>query len=384
MRAWLIGACAITLAACDRSLSEPNEEARAKQVRAVELEAGGDWTGALAELSSALAVDPASAEAALASGDLLSRMGFLTRAVEMYETATGRAAGDPRGHLRLARLYRANGRAELSARSVEAAHKAAESDPDVQIEVGRLRLENDDVWGAAAVLGRAIRARPPDTEVLYLLGVLEHRRQAYTEAQAFLDRAVVSDGRHVPAILELASLLRERGRSREALGLLNRARAALGQLPSALLLEAAGVRRDLGRIEEAQALAAESVERATLERAIAARRARLWTAPEGAALRRKLSADLLLVGDAEGAEGIARGWVERAPADASAWTALARSCLARGAQLCVETACQRLIGLEGADPAELARLAEALATAGLGDSARAIQDRIDAVAAAPP
>lgn len=329
------------LACGESTLREPSPTAARLIAEAGARTEACEWDAALELLQQALAADPESADAALAAGRLLKRMGELPEALEQFDMANRRAPRDPRPLLELARLYRDSGRPENADHAIEAAAAAAGRDPAVLIEVGRLHLQRDETWRAADALGAALRANPKEVEAIYLLGVMEARRQAWGEAELQLRRAVELAPGHEAAHIELARLLSTKDRQREAIALLQRFERTAGRASASLLSERAAIYTRWGDTAAAGPIAAAATQAEAREQQLTEGWSRLWTAGDDVEVRRALAKLLLEQGDREAATGLLCGCTHIQPDDQAAWRAL----LAFGSGACASEAEARLLAL---------------------------------------
>jgi tetratricopeptide (TPR) repeat protein len=199
-------------------------EGRAAYARALQLEAQGNHSGALALLWSASGLAPHDADIQNALGDALARLGALDAAIDAYRHAL---AEDPR--LRTAAnnliltLVKA-GRGEEAVARARALVDEGPQDPDRWFTLGLAQSEQD-VEAATATFHRVLQLAPRHTLARYNLALVLKRADRLSEAIDTLQQALDTDPRP-EAFYTLGVIYWQQGNTDGALRALRQAVAA--------------------------------------------------------------------------------------------------------------------------------------------------------------
>jgi CRISPR-associated protein Csy1 len=165
---------------------------------------------AIADLDSALALDPSQARIWNELGILCADAGDNERAIGAFERATLADAGYARAWNNLGNALRTAGRV---AAAVSAAEHAVSADPAYALawsNLGALKRDVGDDEGAEAALRRALELQPRLRSAVLTLAGLLRDRSALAEAALLFARAAELDPREPGAQLQLAGTLAER------------------------------------------------------------------------------------------------------------------------------------------------------------------------------
>ncbi|HEY0099771.1 MAG TPA: tetratricopeptide repeat protein [Pyrinomonadaceae bacterium] len=219
-------------AALGEAKSEVVKPAARAELGAALFEAGL-FEEALAELSAAVALDPANADAVLWLALTQRERKDIAAAGRTLEAAIARGIETPALYAALAEVYEASGHIE---NAIPAMRLAIERDP--QNEAYRFRygmLLTDTKAPAAAIirLQESLTLFPRSSKLWFALGVAQAASDKYDEAARSFDRALEFEPRFAPALAYLGMTHAQQGRFGEAVALYERALAINDQLAAA-------------------------------------------------------------------------------------------------------------------------------------------------------
>lgn len=244
----------------------------------------GDIGRAADEYQQVLASDPNNHEACLMLGSLLGEAGQLDQAASLLRKAAANKADDATACITLAHVLRAMGDTKNaidsleegvrrdpddcdaictlgsmlaeSGRDTEAVEQfssAVELNPqrgDAWLALGAMQIRQNQPEAAAGTLETALRLNPGDREAKLQLGIALIKLERLDDAESILRQAITDHSDYPELYFWLANALKQRGNLSGALESNTSARA-LAPDSTAYRVQAAAIREDMGKTDEA-------------------------------------------------------------------------------------------------------------------------------------
>jgi len=359
--------------------------------------ATGDWAGAARELDSVTASDPRNADAWIATGMLLRRLGKDDEALQAFGKALAAEPEQPVALLSQAIVYLTRDDLDAAKPFLDKAGKIAPLKPMLEFANGLLALKEKRNEDARAALQRLLEAVPTYRPALLLAGALNYATERYDLAENSYAAYLRSDSNNAYARKMLAATLIAKGRSDAALEVIG---PAISQTrdPEILILSGRAnlalgrVQRARAHLEEATKVAPDNAD-ARLNLAfvhlVSGRRnaaasefeAALKLRSDDARANRAYCMMLLADGRIDLAARAARAFLDRAPKSPDAHTLVGAVELARKNDAGARSSFEQALTLNPSFIPAAEALADIDQRAGVPD---ALKKRLDAVLAADP
>ncbi len=223
------------------------------------------------ELEAALGLRPQSAAALALQGDLLQQQKRPKEAIEAYQRALERDAGEVRAHLGLGTIYATSGNRKSALRELELAADAEPRNLELHLRLGAIAEAEGQLPAAQRAYRRATQINPNKAPAWLALGRAQRRLDLLEDATSSLQRCLELDSASTEARLELAAVRTQAGAFEDAEDLYRQVLQGQPELPAARLglaqsYEAAGnlaesleLRQALATQDASQAEAAEAL-----------------------------------------------------------------------------------------------------------------------------
>ncbi len=182
---------------------------------------GGDLPGALSQVETMLAKQPANADAWVLKGDLLDRLATGTEAVQQaYQQALVVRADHANAHAALVALFLAKNQTEAARQQLAAMRKLLPRHPQTLLFDGQIAMLDGDLTRARERFQDLLRVLPEHVVVLQSAGAVELRLNAPVQAEVLLSKAVALAPGSLTARRLLAQSYLAQGQPDRALGAL--------------------------------------------------------------------------------------------------------------------------------------------------------------------
>lgn len=359
--------------------------------------ASGDWAGAERELHSVTASAPKNAEAWIASGLLMRRLGRDDAAAGAFAKAIEAAPDDPVALLSQAIVYLTRDDLQAAKPLLEKAGKIAPLKPMLEFANGLLALKEGRGEDARAALQRLLDAVPTYRPALLLAGALNFSNERYDLAEnsyaaylrfdpnnvfarKMLGATLIAKGRPDSALEVMAPVLAN-ARDVEILVIAGRANLALGRVSLALRSLEQAIKIDPDNADARLNMAHVDLVAGRRSAAATQFEAAIKLRPEDSRANRGYCMMLLADGRIERAGQVAQVFLGVAPRSPDAHTLAGAVDLARRNDAAARTHFERALAINPTFIAAAEALADIEERAGVTG---ALKKRMDAVIAADP
>lgn len=180
--------------------------------------AGGDLTGAIAQLADYVVAHPKDVAPARYLGDLYYRHSDYAAAERTYRAILRESRGDRETHNRLGGVYAVEDRLQDAIAEFE----KSLPDPSAYAELVELHRRRGDLDAFLAPFRRNAEERPNDAAAQWALGTIYRSLRRPKDAATYLERALALEPRACPVLAELGSAYLDLGRIGPAIDQLQR------------------------------------------------------------------------------------------------------------------------------------------------------------------
>jgi tetratricopeptide (TPR) repeat protein len=196
------------------SLDQFDSIANSALSRGMDAYAKKNYTGAVKEFKSSIALSPSNANA-VSAYDYLAKaylqLGKTADAIKTYQTATKAFPTNDPLHLSLGDIYYKNGEAQKAQAEYEKAVQLNPTSPDNRYSLGQSYLNNNRLIDAQAQFKRVTQFAPTSPTGYYGLGQALRASGDYKDAEVQLKKAVSINKKFANAYLELGSVYADMG-----------------------------------------------------------------------------------------------------------------------------------------------------------------------------